>query len=101
MAVTMRSGAIPKQRLHHRITMAMEFAEMGPSDLAEALGVHRNSVSAWINGRGKPKPPTLIAIASVTDVDLEWLVSGKVPPIGPGELVSFRSRWSTSDQLAA
>jgi transcriptional regulator with XRE-family HTH domain len=97
----MTYGAIPKQRLHHRITMAMEFADMMPSDLADALGVHRNSVSAWINGRGKPKPPTLIAIASVTDVDLEWLLSGKVPPIGPGEQVSFRSRWSTSDLLAA
>jgi transcriptional regulator with XRE-family HTH domain len=101
MAITMRSGAIPKQRLHHRIAMAMEFADMSVSGLATALDVHRNTVSAWINGRGKPKPATLIAIASVTDVDLEWLLSGKVPPIGPGELVSFRSRWSTSDLLAA
>jgi len=97
----MTYGAIPKQRLHHRITMAMEFADMMPSDLADALGVHRNSVSAWLHGRIKPKPPTLLAIATVTEVNLDWLVSGKEPPFRPGEQVTFRSRWSTSDQLAA
>lgn len=101
MALMMRNGAIPTQRTHHRIGMAMEFAEIRVSDLAEALDVHRNTVSAWLNNRAKPNRSTLIAIAAFTDVDLEWLMTGKVPPIGPGEQVSFRSRWSTTDLLAA
>lgn len=72
--------------------MALEFAEISVGGIAELLDVHRNTVSAWLNNRAKPDADMLVRIAELTDVDVEWLATGKVPPIGPGELVSFRSR---------
>lgn len=51
--------------------------------LAAELGVHRNTLSRYLSGRGKPDRRTLIAWALATGVPLRWLETGVFP--GPDD----------------
>ena len=55
--------------------------------MADYLGVHRNTISAWLHGRGKPPAQVmLVGWAVATGVDYEWLKSGDEPEDdGPGD----------------
>lgn len=53
--------------------------------MADYLEVHRNTVGAWMNGRGKPPTrPILIAWALATGVPNDWLISGEGYGPSPG-----------------
>ncbi|WP_409063223.1 helix-turn-helix domain-containing protein [Antiquaquibacter oligotrophicus] len=54
---------------------AMRVADLDVSEVAARLEVHRNTVSAWINGRNVPRPRDLRAFADLTGVPREWLES--------------------------
>lgn len=48
---------------------------MTQGDLAQAVGVERNTVSRWENSGVRPKDPAVIGkLADVLDVTMEWLV---------------------------
>lgn len=49
--------------------------------MAESLGVSRNTVSNWINGRGKPCDDQLKVWSAITDAPYSWLKSGEPPSI--------------------
>ena len=58
-----------------RISEAASHADMTLSQLADAIGVGRNSLSYIVTGRTKdPKCSILKRIAQVTDVSLDWLL---------------------------
>ena len=64
--------------MRHRLLLALEKADLRPSDMADHLGVHRNTVSNYLHGRTRPRRRDLIVWAQVCEVPLEWLVSGPI-----------------------
>ena len=67
-----------------RIRKALRVADVSVQELAEIVGMNRNTVSAWINGRGKPSEAQLRKIAMRTGAPLEWLQTGEAPAAVPG-----------------
>ncbi len=47
-----------------------------PDELAESVGVSRQSVSAWLNSTTVPSAPSLAAVASALGVNVEELTPG-------------------------
>ena len=94
---------IPKFDLNDRLRKARETADLDQTQLAELIGVSRNSVSAAERGASKPRKPVLIAWAFATRVPFEWLMTGSTnnetpDPDGPGgELLRLDSNQQPSD----
>lgn len=52
----------------------------GQGDLADAVGVERNTVSRWENANVRPRDPATVAkLARVLNVSAEWLLDGFGP----------------------
>lgn len=76
--------------LADRMRKALRVSGVGAGEIAEYLGVARNTVSTWINGRIVPSTQTLRLWALRTGVPFSWLQTGQVPGQdgGPGGGVS-------------
>ena len=57
---------------------ALRVADVTNAEMAEYLGVSRNSVSAWITGAAEPRLAYLRLFAMRTGVPLEWLRTGEM-----------------------
>ena len=68
--------------LADRMRKALRTSELSVQEIAERLEVSRNTVSAWINGRNKPRRRDLRDFALSTGVPLEWLENGDSGPSG-------------------
>ena len=71
-----------------RLAKSLRVSGMKPGDMARALGVHRNTVGNYLNGRTPIDKRTLIAwaFACAPEVTVEWLETGHTPdepPPGP------------------
>lgn len=60
------------ERIQHAIRRSGATSGM----IAAAIGVHKNTVSSWINGRTAPRARDLALIAELTGYPLEWLETG-------------------------
>lgn len=67
---------VPDWDVADRLRKALRTADVGVQEMAEYLGVSRNTVSTWINGRIEPKVSTLRLVAMRCGVDYEWLRTG-------------------------
>ena len=65
-----------------RMHKALRLRGMKATTMAEALGVHRNTVNNYLSGKTPVDRRTLIAWAEITDVPLKWLETGVMPPSG-------------------
>lgn len=92
----MTETMIPPILLGDRMRIALRHAEIGAGDMAEYLGVGRNTVSTWINGKHQPSRPALRLWALRTGVPLEWLETGVVRHQG----LEPRTRWLTAGEAA-
>ncbi len=85
---------IPQWDLADRMRKALRQSGLSAGEIARYLGVGRNTVSTWINGRIEPSLQTLRLWALRTGVSFEWLRYGyestSAPPPGPGKSVNFR-----------
>lgn len=103
MSTQTLSPRIPKFDLNDRLRKARETADLDQAQLAELIGVSRNSVSAAERGVSKPRKAVLIAWAFTTRVPFEWLMTGSAnnetpDPDGPGgELLRLDSNQQPSD----
>lgn len=80
------SGNVPPVLLRHRLRIAREFAGYEQEELAELIGVARNTVGNAELGRVKPRRITLRAWAFHCAVPLSWIEGGDAlphPPSGP------------------
>lgn len=81
-----------------RMRKALRHSGLSVQDIARYLGVSRNTVSTWINGRIEPSLQTLRLWALRTGVPFEWLRYGhngtSAPPPGPGK--TFNPRGSVN-----
>lgn len=66
-------AAAPEWDLADRMRKALRHAGLGVQEIAEYLGVARNTVSNWINGRIEPSTQTLRLWALRCGVDYGWL----------------------------
>lgn len=70
-------GRVPTWDIGDRLSKALKESGVGVSDMAVQLGVSRETVGRWINGRGLPRRSALITWALVTGVDFRWLETGE------------------------
>ena len=63
--------------LADRMRKALRVSEVGVQEVADAVGINRNAVSAWINGRVKPSDAHLRKFAMRTGAPLHWLKTGE------------------------
>jgi transcriptional regulator with XRE-family HTH domain len=73
----MSEPMIPEWDTADRMRKALREAGIGVQEIADYLGVARNTVSTWINGRIEPSTQTLRLWALRCGVPFEWLA-------GPG-----------------
>ena len=83
-----------------RLAKSLRASGMKPGDMGRALGVHRNTIGNYLNGRTALDRRTLIAWAMVTGVTVEWLETGKTPtgPEPDGGLDVQRARRDSNPQ---
>jgi transcriptional regulator with XRE-family HTH domain len=74
---------VPEWDRADRMRKALRTSGVGVQQIADYLGVRRNTVSNWINGRINPSTQTLRLWALRTGVPYEWLTTGE-PPIQTG-----------------
>lgn len=79
MTSAYESGNVPEIQVHHRLRIAREFAHLEQQQLADRIGISRNSVSSAELGRTKPRKITLNAWALATGVPVTWLITGQTP----------------------
>jgi len=70
--------------LADRLRKSLRVSELPVQEMADLLGVSRNTVSNWINGRGKPSDHQLIVWAAHTDAPYQWLKDGEPPALITG-----------------
>ena len=65
--------------LGDRLDKAMRVAGLGIDDMAEALGVSRNTIGNYRSGRTHPSKLQVKEWAVRTGAPLEWLLTGEEP----------------------
>lgn len=63
-----------------RMRKTLRVSGLSVQEIAARMGVSRNTVSSWLNGRSVPCRDQLTVWAAYTGAPLEWLERGTVPP---------------------
>jgi len=72
----MGGGVVPEWDVADRMRKALRHRGAGVQEIADYLGVSRNTVGGWINGRYNPSIATLRSWAQYCSVNYEWLKDG-------------------------
>lgn len=81
------------KEMSKRLRFAREIAGFSQAQVAEALGIHRPSVSEIEAGRRRVSAEELVALARLFGVSLEWLVGEDQPdPDRSGVRVELAAR---------
>jgi transcriptional regulator with XRE-family HTH domain len=67
--------------LADRLRKSLRVSGVAVHDMAAELGVSRNTVSNWINGRGQPSEAQLCIWGAITDCPSTWLETGEPPSL--------------------
>jgi transcriptional regulator with XRE-family HTH domain len=68
-----------------RMRKALRVADISSNEMADYMGVSRNSVSSWINGRAVPRRTMLRLFAMRAGVSHKWLETGEAPSSPDGD----------------
>lgn len=60
-----------------RLRKSLRHNNIGVQEMADYLGVGRNTVGRYVNGHGSPDRRTLLLWAMRTGVPIEWLETGE------------------------
>lgn len=69
----------------NRISEALNLSGMKKIELSEKTGIHKATISNWINQKYQPKQKSLLLMAKVLDVSEIWLAGYDVPMERPIE----------------
>ncbi|HXI18753.1 MAG TPA: helix-turn-helix transcriptional regulator [Chloroflexota bacterium] len=75
-----QAGLIPTFTQADRLRKAREVAHLDQVDLADEIGISRQTVSNYETGSSHPRKIVLKAWALASGVPLEWLMDGTRPP---------------------
>lgn len=75
---------VPEWTKGDRLAKALHFAGIGIAEMADYLGVSRNTVGNYVNDRTRVPKPVLTLWAMRTGVPFEWLESGERQGPRPG-----------------
>ena len=87
-------------KLGEKIMYSRKRAGMSQIDLADALGVSRQSVSKWETGEANPEISKLPQLAEVLHVTTDWLLSDAAPEEGFYDAAGFSERETRSSAEA-
>lgn len=76
MSTSTEGLPVPEWDLADRLGKSLRVGGLSVQEMADYLEVHRNSVSAWINGRTPPSAQTIRLWAMRTGVPYRWLRDG-------------------------
>lgn len=76
----------PTWTLQDRITKARTHAGLNQSELAQKMGLSRNTLGRWESGANTPTEKNLQALAEATGVPVEWFYQDI--PASPPEATS-------------
>ena len=96
MTTATEPGQIPQWTMADRLRKARDHARLSQLELAEAIGVSRNSVSSYETGAVQPRRIVLNAWSLTTGVPLGWIVNGEMPSDDDGvrhQGLEPRTRW--------
>jgi DNA-binding XRE family transcriptional regulator len=82
MTIAYESGDVPPIEVRHRLRIAREYAGLEQDELADLIGVSRNTIGNAEKGRVKPRKITLNAWGLACGVPVSWIEKG-VPDCGP------------------
>lgn len=80
-----QGNPVPRFEMRHRMGLALEAGDVKVSEMADELGVGRNTVGNYLAGRTKPTRSVLRVWALRTGVPFDWLLTGHVSDNGPDE----------------
>ena len=95
------AGDVPEWDLADRMRKALRTAGVGPQEMADYLGVSRQSVGNWISGRVEPSFQTVRLWSIRTGVDLEWVLGRTLVLTGRGSTIRPTLTLRSQGALAA
>ena len=85
MTIAFGGDAVPEVELRHRLRIAREFAGLEQEELAQKMGVSRNTITNYEKGKVAPRKIVLNAWAWHCGVSLDWINTGRPgAPSPPG-----------------
>lgn len=84
MAETQFEGIVPSWSEGDRLAKALRHAHVSVGEMADFLGVSRNTISNYTSGRTAVDKRTRMLWAQRTGVDLRWIETGEAPIPSPG-----------------
>lgn len=89
MTTAYEAGSVPPIEVKHRLRIAREYAELEQIELADLIGVSRNTVGNAEKGRGDTRRIVINAWALACGVPVSWIINGgaQSPPDGGGSLL--------------
>lgn len=88
----MAEASPERMALAERLRMAREMAGLSQGQVANALGLHRPSVSEMEAGRRRISAEELAKLADLYVVDLSWLAGGEALPAEHQNRVELAAR---------
>lgn len=70
---------VPEWTMGDRLGKSLDFAQLSVGEMADYLGISRNTVGNYIGDRTHIPKPTLTLWAMRTGVPKEWLETGEEP----------------------
>jgi transcriptional regulator with XRE-family HTH domain len=80
-----------------RLAQARRWVGITQRDLANLIGVSRETISAWERGKGSPDVNHLVELADVLGRDPQWFVANLKVPAQAGARRSGCILWPSSD----
>lgn len=91
-------GRIPVIELRHRLRIAREYAGYDQEQLAEQMGVSRNTIGNIEKARSPARPIVINAWALACGVPRSWLLTGENPTTDPDGGNSLLPRMDSNHQ---
>lgn len=83
MTTAYDAGDEPEILVRHRLRIAREHRGLEQAELAELIGVSRNTITNTEKGRSEPRKILLNAWALACGVPVKWIENGSSPDRGP------------------
>jgi transcriptional regulator with XRE-family HTH domain len=77
MVASTKTSAVPRFEVRHRLQLALEHADVSVGEMADELGVHRNTIGRYLHASKPPSRAVLRVWAMRCGVPFAWLETGE------------------------